>query len=152
MRRAIATTTVPGDLAEKMRAAAVAGFDGVEIFENDFLYFDRSPAEVRALAADLGLEIVAWQPFRDFEALPAPLRQKAFERAERKFDLMEALAGYRQRPRLRAAAPGRRAATGRSCRRARPACRGPRRASRGARRRGRRCARPPRGPSPWRVR
>ncbi len=88
MKRAIATTTIPGDLGEKLRAAAGAGFDGVEIFENDLLYYDRSPAEVRALCDELGLEIVAFQPFRDFEALPAEMRQKAFDRAERKFDLM----------------------------------------------------------------
>ena len=88
MKRAIATTTIPGDLGEKLHAAAGAGFDGVELFENDFLYFDRRPAEVRALCADLGLEIVAWQPFRDLEALPARMRQRAFDRSERKFDLM----------------------------------------------------------------
>ncbi|MCP5151471.1 MAG: sugar phosphate isomerase/epimerase and 4-hydroxyphenylpyruvate domain-containing protein [Ectothiorhodospiraceae bacterium] len=88
MKRAIATTTIPGDLGEKLRAAAAAGFDGVEIFENDLLYFDRQPREVAAMAADLGLEIVAWQPFRDFEALPAAERQKAFDRAEHKFDVM----------------------------------------------------------------
>ena len=91
MKRAIATTTIPGDLGEKLHAAAGAGFEGVEIFENDFLYFDRRPAEVRSLCADLGLEIVAWQPFRDFEALPAGMRQRAFDRAERKFDLMDEL-------------------------------------------------------------
>ena len=88
MKRAIATTTIPGNLGEKLQAAADAGFDGIEIFENDLLYFDRRPAEVKTMCADLGLEIVAWQPFRDFEALPAQMRQRAFDRAERKFDLM----------------------------------------------------------------
>ena len=33
-----------------MEAAAAIGFDGVEIFENDLLTFDGSPAEVRYLA------------------------------------------------------------------------------------------------------
>src|SRR5699024_9298559 len=32
-----------------------------------------------------------FQPFRDFEGLPEPLRQAAFSRAQRKFDLMERL-------------------------------------------------------------
>ena len=55
---------------------------GVEIFENDLTYFDGSPEEVRALAASLELEIIALQPFRDFEGLPEPLRTRAFDRAQ----------------------------------------------------------------------
>jgi 4-hydroxyphenylpyruvate dioxygenase len=35
---------------------------------------------VRGLAGSLGLEIIALQPFRDFEGLPEPARSKAFER------------------------------------------------------------------------
>ncbi len=88
MQRSIATTTLPGHLGEKLQAAAAAGFDGVEIFENDLLYFDRPPAEVRRMATDLGLSIIALQPFRDFEALPEPRRARAFDRAGHKFELM----------------------------------------------------------------
>lgn len=91
MKTSIATVSISGDLREKLDAIAAAGFDGVEIFENDFLAFDRSPAEVRRMAADLGLEITLFQPFRDFEGLPEPHRTRAFDRAERKFDLMEEL-------------------------------------------------------------
>lgn len=91
MKRAIATVCMPGSLTDKLSAAAEAGFDGVEIFENDLTYFDGRPEEVRELAASLGLEIVALQPFRDFEGLPEPLRGKAFERARRKFELMQRL-------------------------------------------------------------
>src|SRR3546814_17815992 len=32
-----------------------------------------------------------FQPFRDFEGLPEPQRGRAFDRAERKFDLMQQL-------------------------------------------------------------
>jgi 4-hydroxyphenylpyruvate dioxygenase len=88
MNRAIATVCLSGSLAEKLDAAAEAGFDGVEIFENDLTYFGGRPEEVRQLAASLGLDIVALQPFRDFEGLPEPARTKAFERAKRKFELM----------------------------------------------------------------
>jgi 4-hydroxyphenylpyruvate dioxygenase len=88
MQTSIATVSISGDLREKLEAIAAAGFDGVEIFENDFLAFDRSPAEVRRMVEDLGLDITLFQPFRDFEGLPEPHRQKAFDRAERKFDLM----------------------------------------------------------------
>ncbi|MCW5720645.1 MAG: sugar phosphate isomerase/epimerase and 4-hydroxyphenylpyruvate domain-containing protein [Devosia sp.] len=91
MKTSIATVSISGDLREKLEAIAAAGFDGVEIFENDFLAFDRSAAEVRSMAEDLGLAITLFQPFRDFEGLPEPLRAKAFDRAERKFDLMQAL-------------------------------------------------------------
>jgi 4-hydroxyphenylpyruvate dioxygenase len=91
LKTSIATVSISGDLREKLEAIAAAGFDGVEIFENDFLAYDRSPAEIRAMVADLGLTITLFQPFRDFEGLPEPHRARAFERAERKFDLMEAL-------------------------------------------------------------
>ena len=52
------------------RATAGAGFDGVEIFENDLIARRSHPAEVREPAADLGLTIDLYQPFRDFEAVP----------------------------------------------------------------------------------
>lgn len=91
MKTSIATVSIGGDLREKLEAIAAARFDGVEIFENDFLAFDRSPAEVRRIAQDLGLEITLFQPFRDFEGLPEPHRAKALDRAERKFDLMAEL-------------------------------------------------------------
>ena len=91
MRRAIATVCMSGSLADKLEAAAEAGFAGVEIFENDLTYFDGRPEDVRDLAASLGLEIIALQPFRDFEGLPEPMRTRAFERARRKFDLMNRL-------------------------------------------------------------
>lgn len=91
MKTSIATVSISGDLRDKLQAIAAAGFDGVEIFENDLLTFDGSPAEVARMARDLGLEIALFQPFRDFEGLPEPLRSRAFDRAERKFDLMQQL-------------------------------------------------------------
>ncbi|MCE8026291.1 bifunctional sugar phosphate isomerase/epimerase/4-hydroxyphenylpyruvate dioxygenase family protein [Billgrantia aerodenitrificans] len=89
--RAIATVCLSGDLRTKLEAIARAGFEGVEIFENDLLSFDGSPEEVRQLCERLGLAIVAFQPFRDFEAMPEPQRSRNLQRAERKFDLMEQL-------------------------------------------------------------
>ena len=49
---------------------------------------DGSPAEVGRMIRDHGLEITLFQPFRDFEGMPEPQRARAFDRAERKFDLM----------------------------------------------------------------
>jgi len=91
MKTAIATVSISGDLREKLAAIAAAGFDGVEIFENDFLAFDGGPREVGQMVRDHGLEISLFQPFRDFEGMPEPQRSRTFDRAERKFDLMQEL-------------------------------------------------------------
>jgi 4-hydroxyphenylpyruvate dioxygenase len=91
MQTAIATVCLSGTLNEKLDAIAAAKFTGVEIFENDLLSFNGTPADVRRMAADLGLAIITFQPFRDFEGMPEPHRAKVFARAERKFDLMQEL-------------------------------------------------------------
>ncbi|MEU8380626.1 TIM barrel protein [Streptosporangium sp. NPDC048865] len=91
MRTSIATVSISGTLTEKLVAIAAAGFDGVEIFENDLLVCPHSPEEIRARAADLGLGIDLYQPFRDFEAVPAPVLAANLERAGRKFRVMERL-------------------------------------------------------------
>ena len=88
MKTSIATVSISGDFAEKLSAIAAAGFDGIEIFENDFVAFDGTPGDVGRMVRDAGLEITLFQPFRDFESLPEPQRGRAFDRAERKFDLM----------------------------------------------------------------
>ncbi len=86
--RCIATVCLSGGLADKLDTAARIGFDGVEIFENDLLTFDGSPADIRTMADDLGLAIPLFQPFRDFEAMPDAQRARNLDRAERKFDVM----------------------------------------------------------------
>ena len=91
MHTAIATVCLSGTLNEKLEAIAAAGFKAVEVFENDLLSFNGTPAEVRRMADDLGLSIAVYQPFRDFEGMPEPQRAKAFARAERKFDTMQKL-------------------------------------------------------------
>jgi 4-hydroxyphenylpyruvate dioxygenase len=91
LRRSIATVCLSGTLTDKLAAAAGAGFDGVEIFENDLLAAPFSPAELRVRCADLGLAVELYQPFRDAEALPAEAFTRVLRRAERKFDVMESL-------------------------------------------------------------
>ena len=91
MKTSIATVSISGELPEKLEAIARAGFDGVEIFENDFLAFDGSPADVGRMVRDYGLEITLFQPFRDFEGMPPSHRSRTFDRAERKFDVMQEL-------------------------------------------------------------
>lgn len=91
LRWSIATVSMGGTLEVKLAAAARAGFRAVEIFENDLTFFSGKPRDVKARAQDLGLEIVALQPMRDFEGMPGPMRARNFERAQRKFDLMDEL-------------------------------------------------------------
>ncbi len=91
MQRSIATVSLSGTLPEKLEAIAAAGFDGVEIFENDLLYYDGSPREVKQMCADLGIAITLFQPFRDFEGCRRDRLARNLERAERKFDLMQEL-------------------------------------------------------------
>jgi 4-hydroxyphenylpyruvate dioxygenase len=91
MKTSIATVCISATLPEKLEAIAAAGFRAVEIFEMDLIAFPGTPRDVRKLCADLGLEIVTCQPFRDFEGLRGDRRAKAFDRAERKFDLLQEL-------------------------------------------------------------
>ncbi|MFJ2455531.1 3-dehydroshikimate dehydratase QuiC [Pseudomonas protegens] len=91
MQRSIATVSLSGTLLEKLEAIAAAGFDGVEIFENDLLYYDGSPREIKQMCADLGIAITLFQPFRDFEGCRRDRLPRNLERAERKFDLMQEL-------------------------------------------------------------
>jgi 4-hydroxyphenylpyruvate dioxygenase len=88
MQTSIATVSLSGGLAEKLEAIAAAGFSGVEIFESDLLSFNGTPKDVARMVASLGLRIVTFQPFRDFEGMPEPQRSRTFARAERKFELM----------------------------------------------------------------
>ena len=91
MQTSIATVSISGTFGEKLEAIAAAGFDGIEIFETDFLTYGGTPREVGAMIRDAGLAITLFQPFRDFEGMPGPLRARAFERARHKFELMQQL-------------------------------------------------------------
>jgi 4-hydroxyphenylpyruvate dioxygenase len=89
--RCIATISVNGALRAKLRAIADAGFEHVEIFESDLLSSPEPVHYIGAMLRDLGLTCVAFQPFRDFEGMPATMRDRVFDRAERKLDVLEAL-------------------------------------------------------------
>lgn len=88
MKTSIATVSISGALDAKLHAIAAAGYDGAEIFENDLLSTHLSAREVGAMMGDLGLACTMFQPFRDLEGLPEPQRARAFDRLERKFDVM----------------------------------------------------------------
>ncbi|MGW2381686.1 bifunctional sugar phosphate isomerase/epimerase/4-hydroxyphenylpyruvate dioxygenase family protein [Streptomyces sp. NPDC001658] len=88
MRTSIATVSLSGSLTEKLTAASRAGFDGVEIFENDLLASPLTPEEIRARCADLGLTVDLYQPMRDIEAVPEEEFARNLRRARHKFELM----------------------------------------------------------------
>ena len=67
MRKSIATVSLSGSLSEKLTAVAAAGFEGVEIFENDLIASPLTPEDVRARVADLGRG-----PQREGEVGPDP--------------------------------------------------------------------------------
>ena len=91
MRKCIATVCISGTLADKLDAIARARFDAIEVFENDLINFSGTPGDLRRMAADRGLGIDLYQPFRDLDASSDAQFQRNLERAERKFDLMETL-------------------------------------------------------------
>ncbi len=61
-KTSIATVSISGDLTEKLAAIAAAGFDGIEIFEQDFIAHDGGQGEVGQMGA---------RPWARDHALPA---------------------------------------------------------------------------------
>jgi 4-hydroxyphenylpyruvate dioxygenase len=91
MRKCIATVSLSGTLSGKLDAIAAARFDAIEVFENDLIHFQGSPEDLRGMAADRGLGIDLYQPFRDLDAATDEQFRRNLDRAERKFDIMETL-------------------------------------------------------------
>ena len=91
MRTGIATVCLSGTLEEKMRACAIAGFDGIEIFEQDLVTSALRPERIRSMAEDLGLSLDLYQPFRDFDGVDETLLAANLRRAEAEFRLMSRL-------------------------------------------------------------
>ncbi|MBY4039069.1 TIM barrel protein [Rhodococcus fascians] len=87
----VATVSLSGSLDEKMRAIAEAGFDGFEVFEPDLISSPDLPADIAKKAANLGLTVDLYQPFRDADSDDPDQFARNLVRAERKFDVMEQL-------------------------------------------------------------
>ena len=130
-RLALSTVCLSGTLEDKLRAAAAAGFAGVEMLEYDLVMSPWSPRRLADEAAGLGLSIEVYQPFH-VEAVPPDLF--AAEPASRRAEVRPAVRARRGRPgvllvanrgRTRRRRPGRGAAArdGRPRRAARPAAR-----------------------------
>lgn len=91
MRRGIATVSLSGVLTDKLDAIAAAGFDGVEIFDNDLVASPLSPADVARRCADLGLGIDLFQPLRDVEGIAPGQFPATLHRVRRKLEVMREL-------------------------------------------------------------
>ena len=89
-RLAISTVCLSGTLEDKLRAAAAAGFTGVEVLEYDLVMSPWSPRRLADEAAGLGLSIDVYQPFH-VETVPPDLFAASLRHAERKFDLLSEL-------------------------------------------------------------
>jgi len=89
--RSIATVCLSGTLEDRLDAAAAAGFDSVEIFENDLIASTSPASAIRSRAADLGLSIALYQPFRDAEGAPPRRFSSVRRRMAAKLDLMAEL-------------------------------------------------------------
>lgn len=91
MRHSIATVSLPGSLAEKLSAAAAAGFDGVELFDEDLEASSLSAHQVARRCADLGLSIDLYQPVRDVEGVAPPRFPEVLQRVRNTLDVMTEL-------------------------------------------------------------
>ena len=91
LRKSIATVSLSGALPDKLTAVAAAGFDGVEIFDNDLIACRLTPEQVRERAEDLGVGIDLFQPMRDIEGAPPERFADNIRRAEHKFRIMRRL-------------------------------------------------------------
>lgn len=91
MHRGIATVSLSGVLDEKLEAIAAAGFDGVEIFDNDLIASPHPPREVARRCADLGLSVDLFQPLRDVEGVDPARFPAVLHRVRRKLEVATAL-------------------------------------------------------------
>jgi 4-hydroxyphenylpyruvate dioxygenase len=91
MRKSIATVSVSGLLTEKLDAVAGAGFDGIELFDNDLVSSPLSPRDVRARCDELGLRIELFQPVRDLEGVPPERFDQVLQRMRTKLGVMAEL-------------------------------------------------------------
>lgn len=95
MRKSIATLSMAGSLPEKLEAIARAGFNAVELFDDDLRHFPGGARDVRRLTDALDLEVVLLQPLRNADGVPPARRAQVVADAGRMLDDMGEL-GCRQ--------------------------------------------------------
>ncbi|MFS2225762.1 sugar phosphate isomerase/epimerase family protein [Pantoea sp. B65] len=87
MQRCIATISISGTLDQKLDAIAAAGFDSIELFEDDLFAYPASASALRAGVEARGLSVALLQPLRNFEGESGD----QLARARQQFELMQQL-------------------------------------------------------------
>ena len=87
MRTGIATLSVRGRLLDKLPVIAGAGFDGVEVFDNDLVACPAPPREVASRCTDLGLTVDLFQPVRDAAGVAPDRFADTLRRVSAKLDV-----------------------------------------------------------------
>lgn len=88
MKTTMATVSLGGGLEEKIDAIAAAGFDGIELLDDDLRISSMSTRECAQRCADLGLTIDLYQPFRRAEGVSAGEFRDVLSRFNRELELM----------------------------------------------------------------
>jgi sugar phosphate isomerase/epimerase len=88
MKMCMATVSIGGSLEEKISAIAAAGFDSIELLDDDLRSSGMSPEECARRCADLGLTIELYQPFRRAEGVEPGEFPDVLARFHRELDVM----------------------------------------------------------------
>lgn len=86
MHYTISTTCMGGALVGRLRAAARAGFNGIEFFWRDCFDSGLSMREIGQITRDLGLDVMSLQPIRGYEGDKGSLREASEAAAIRILD------------------------------------------------------------------
>ena len=87
----ISTSLLHGQIEDKFRQAAEAGFRRIDVNAEDVTSSSLNAKDIAKLARSLGLEIGKYQPFYDLEGLTGALRVQAFSRFEAKLEIASVL-------------------------------------------------------------
>lgn len=86
---ALSTVCLPGNLEDTLQAISLAGFNCVEIYENDLVRFSGQIDEIRELCYDLGLAVSAMKAGDGFEGVAAATVGGTAESSEKAWSIKE---------------------------------------------------------------
>jgi sugar phosphate isomerase/epimerase len=90
-RLSCTTVTFGGKLPEKLKAMKDAGFGATELWPRDYYEHNEGPDIALDLMNSLGLKASCYQNLRNFEGMPAHLRERKTRLAAQLFDQMQLL-------------------------------------------------------------